>query len=92
MRRYRNFIIIGLVFLFICVLGVGVAAAAEGSRPGDPMFGVKLQIEQLRASLSRDDVLRARLRLEFLETRLNEFEQLSGRHKPRTLCRKSSGR
>ncbi len=76
MRRWRNFIIIALLFLSVCVLTATVVSAAQGSLPGDRVYQIKLTLERLRLGLASDDVARARLHLEFLETRLNELDQV----------------
>ena len=66
MRRHRNFIIIGAVFLSLCVKGISLVAAAQASLPGDRIYAVKLGLERLRLNLAPDDVTRARLYLETL--------------------------
>ncbi len=76
MKRWRNLICIAVVFLSVCTLATAVVSASQSGLPGDRAYPVKLTIERLRVSLAGNDVARARLRLEFLGTRLNELDHV----------------
>ena len=71
MRRTRRFIVIGLSFLFICVLAIAVVSVAQASLPGDSLYQMKLALEQTRHDLSTDQVMHARLEQEYFERRLD---------------------
>jgi hypothetical protein len=56
--------------------GISVGAASNGSLPGDPLYGVKLGVEQAQLATSFDASARARLQLHFADIRLEEAQRL----------------
>jgi Domain of unknown function (DUF5667) len=56
--------------------GVTAAAASAASLPGDPLYGVKLGVEQAQLALSFNAESRARLQLQFADVRLDEAQKL----------------
>ena len=61
------------------VLIAGATSAAAGSVPGDPAFGLKRAIEDVRVALTFDDVARVRLLAEIADERLSELEKVATR-------------
>ena len=61
------------------VLIAGATSAAAGSVPGDPAFGLKRAIEEVRVALTFDDVERVRLLAEIADQRLSELEKVATR-------------
>lgn len=55
----------------------GLVAASAQSLPGDPLYGVKREVERVQLALTLDPAANARLRLELANRRLAEAEQLS---------------
>src|SRR6202165_4673160 len=60
----------------LVVGGVTVAAASGNSLPGDPLYGVKLGIERAQLATTFDSAAKARLELQFADTRLAEAPPL----------------
>ncbi len=56
--------------------GITVAAASGDSLPGDPLYGVKLTVEQTQLATTFDSASRARLQLQFADVRLAEAQRL----------------
>ena len=56
--------------------GITVAAASGDSLPGDPLYGVKLTVEQAQLATTFDSASRARLELQFADVRLAEAQRL----------------
>jgi hypothetical protein len=59
------------------VAGVGAAAASTRALPGDPLYGLKRQVENVQLTLAQGDVGRGRELLEQADTRLGEAEALA---------------
>jgi hypothetical protein len=59
------------------VVGVGAAAASTRALPGDTLYGLKRQVENVQLSLARGDVARGRELLEQADARLGEAEALA---------------
>ena len=59
------------------VAGVGAAAASTRALPGDSLYGLKRQVENVQLALARGDVARGRELLEQAGTRLGEAEALA---------------
>jgi hypothetical protein len=59
------------LLLVVGTLGIGVAAA-QSSLPGQPLYSLKRQSEQIRLQFTSDAERQAELRLEFAGHRLNE--------------------
>jgi hypothetical protein len=62
---------------FVLMAGAGVAAA--GSLPGDPAFGLKRAIEDVRVALSFDDVDKLKALSELTDKRLDELQRVADR-------------
>ncbi|MBS2548034.1 hypothetical protein KGQ19_14285 [Catenulispora sp. NL8] len=58
----------------------GVAWAASSALPGDPLYGVKRSLENMRVSVSGSDLDRGEQYLGQAKTRLEEIQKLLGRH------------
>ena len=64
---------------FVVVGGTaGVAAAAEGSLPGDPLYPIKRGIESAQVSLNTSDAAKGRDLIGQANTRLDEVDGLVG--------------
>jgi hypothetical protein len=61
------------------VLIAGAGSAAAGSLPGEPAFGLKRAIEEVRVALTFDDVERVRVLADIADQRLRELEQVATR-------------
>lgn len=64
---------------FVAATGVaitGIFGGASISLPGDPLYGVKRQIETIQQNLAGSSVDQARAQLGFAAARLNEFRAL----------------
>lgn len=59
------------------VAGVGAAVASTQALPGDALYGLKRQIENVQLTLARGDVGRGRELLEQADARLGEAEALA---------------
>ena len=66
------------VLLVIVISGTGVAYAAQSSLPGDNLYPVKLNTEQLQRVITIDDAAEVDLELKFASTRLDEIEAILG--------------
>jgi hypothetical protein len=66
----------GVLAVALVVGGVTVAAASGNSLPGDPLYGVKLGIERAQLATTFDSAAKARLELQFADTRLAEAQRL----------------
>lgn len=80
----KNVIRLSLSALIVTVLvvvafgGMAVTAyAAQGALPGDALFSVKTGMEQARAALTHNAVERAKLNLQFADSRLDDMIQLA---------------
>jgi Domain of unknown function (DUF5667) len=61
--------------------GVGAAAASTRALPGDPLYGLKRQVEAVQLSLARGDLSQGRELLEQADARLSEAERMAaGEH------------
>ena len=59
------------------VVGVGAAAASTRALPGDTLYGLKRQVENVQLALAQGDVGRGRELLEQADARLGEAESLA---------------
>jgi hypothetical protein len=66
----------GALAVALLVGGVTAAAASSDSLPGDPLYGVKLSVEQAQLATTLDSAARARLQLQFADVRLAEAQRL----------------
>ena len=64
------------VLLVIVISGTGVTYAAQSSLPGDKLYTVKLNTEQLQRVITIDDAAEVDLELKFASTRLDEIEAI----------------
>jgi len=67
------FVAVLMVFLF---LGGTIVTLARNSLPGDPLYSVKRNLEQIALATSIDKSRDAKHRLQFVEARLTEIKQL----------------
>ncbi len=58
--------------------GTGVAYASQNALPAEPLYPVKIAIEDLQLSLSSDEAVDAYLLLQFIQRRVNEMTALVG--------------
>jgi hypothetical protein len=67
-----------LIVLALALGGTGTTAAyaAQSSLPGDPLYGVKLALEDLRLNLTRDPEQEVLLLEDLVETRLQEISAM----------------
>lgn len=75
-RRMARLIVAGAGAATLALGGVTAAAASERSLPGDPLYGVKLGLEQAQLTTTFDPAGRARLQLRFASNRLAEARRL----------------
>lgn len=73
--RLRN--AVATVALAAVVTGAGAAAASTRALPGDVLYGLKRQIENVQLALAGSDFARGRELLEQAEARLGEAEALA---------------
>lgn len=66
----------GAFAVALVVGGLTAAAASDTSLPGDPLYGVKLGVEQAQLAVAFDAAARARLQLRFADVRLEEAQRL----------------
>lgn len=72
----RNFILtIGLLFI-VSIGGYFTITASNRSFPGEPLYPLKLYVENARLWVERDPLVRLELQKEFDQTRLVEFNTL----------------
>lgn len=76
-RRHRH---LGAAAAAIVFVGgtAGVAAAAEGSLPGDPLYPIKRSIESAMVSLNSNDAAKGRDLIAQASTRLDEIDAMLG--------------
>ncbi len=69
---------LGTLAASLAIVGgtAGMAAAAEGSLPGDPLYALKRGGEQVVTAVQRDDAARGRVELRHAATRLDEARAL----------------
>jgi hypothetical protein len=73
--------VVATVAVASVVAGVGAAAASTRALPGDPLYGLKRQIEAGQLALARGDLGNGRELLEQADARLTEAERLTaGEH------------
>ena len=66
----------GATGLALVAGGLTAAAASNSSLPGDPLYGVKLTIEQAQLAATFGTAARAQLQLQFADVRLDEAQRL----------------
>jgi len=78
MKPKLSWVLITALFLMTFgVGGAGIAYAADGSSPGDVLYGIDLKLEALHLELTSSPEERAALALAFAEERLVEIETIS---------------
>ena len=65
-------------------VSAGAVVASTSALPGDPLYGLKRQVEGVELALSMSDLGRGRDLLQQAETRLTEAEQLARSDRPAT--------
>ena len=71
---------IALALVIAAAVGGGTALAAENALPGDPLWSVKVGVdERLAGMLATDDQAQAQWDLAAIQTRLGEAQQLSSK-------------
>jgi hypothetical protein len=78
-QRVVRVALAGVAALVPVAAGFTVAAASNSSVPGDPLYGVKLGVERVELAVAMNPAARARLQLQFADTRLQEAQQLYAR-------------
>jgi ABC-type amino acid transport substrate-binding protein len=78
-RRVVRVALAGAAALVPVAAGFTVAAASNSSIPGDPLYGAKLGVERVELAVTLNPAARARLQLQFADTRLQEAQQLYAR-------------
>lgn len=65
-------------FMLLILGGTGVLTSANGAKPGDALFGVKVNmLERARIVLSFDQASKTSLEVKFIDERLKEFAEWS---------------
>jgi Domain of unknown function (DUF5667) len=77
-RRLAGYAIALLVLVILAAGSAGTIYAADGSLPGEPLYGVKLSVEQAQIDVSPPGKAIA-LQMKFAEKRLKEAEKLAAR-------------
>ena len=80
-RRFSMVTTIIAIVVAISTLGGGTALAAQGSLPGDVLYGVKLGTEKV-GLIFADEVADAELWLKYADTRLSEIGALDEKGRP----------
>jgi hypothetical protein len=76
-RRVRRFARPALAgALATSVAAAGVVVWAGDAKPGDALYGVKRQVEQIEVTLTADEMRRAQARLDLARTRMKEMRAL----------------
>lgn len=57
--------------------GAGTAVASANSLPDSPLYPIKIGMEEVRVSLTRDPVEQAKLQIELAQLRIQEMQQLA---------------
>ena len=76
-RRHRLRAAVAGVTLAAVVAGTGSALAASRALPGDPLYGLKRDIEQAQLALAHGDVGKGKELLEQADARLSETERMA---------------
>jgi hypothetical protein len=78
----RRWAVAIVTFLFLLLAGGGTVFASTNSLPDEPLYPVKLAVEQVRLTLARSRVEKARLHIQFAAKRMKEIKLLAEREKP----------
>lgn len=73
-----------IILAVIGATGVGTVAASNASNPGDVLFGLDKAAEELRVTFSPGEEVKAKIRLEIAEERLEELQTLEKTNQPVT--------
>jgi hypothetical protein len=65
------------IVLALVLAGGGLSAAAAQSQPSDPLYGIKLALEQMQLAASLSDTARADTYFRLADTRLQETAQMA---------------
>ncbi|MCK9875423.1 DUF5667 domain-containing protein [Frankia sp. Ag45/Mut15] len=63
--------------LSVAIAVIGLALSARDALPGEPLYRVKRQVEDIQVSLERDPVARAKTRLDVAGVRMSELRLLT---------------
>ena len=86
-KPVRSSLLPRLSFAFLVVLailflgGYGVVTASARTVPGDPLYPVKISVENTQLRLVRDPIKRLELEENFEEERLSEIEEMTSRER-----------
>jgi hypothetical protein len=75
-RLAFHFVVAMLLMACLVLSSTGLAAASQGSIPGDTLYPVKITLEKTQLVLSLGEEHRAELHLQFAERRLVEIQNL----------------
>jgi hypothetical protein len=73
-----------VVVILVSMLAGGTAYAAQSSLPGDLLYPVKIGTEDVRLLIAGDSAAKAKLNLQFAQTRLEEMSNLAIRNEEKT--------
>ena len=65
-----------LLIFFISSASVGAAFTSQGALPGELLYPVKIVTEKIELAVTKDEIKKTELHLEFAGKRLNEAEQI----------------
>jgi hypothetical protein len=68
-----------VVMAVVLLAGGGVVAAAGGSLPDNPLYQVKLAVEEVRLALTPSDLGKAELNAQFADERVDEIIKMAGK-------------
>jgi hypothetical protein len=68
-----------VVMAVVLLAGGGVVAAAGGSLPDNPLYQVKLAVEEVRLALTPSDLGKAELNARFADERVDEIIKMAGK-------------
>lgn len=71
-----------LILATVGITGVGTVAASNNSNPGDVLFGLDKTVEEVRVTFTPGDEVKAKIRLEIAEERLDELQTLDNTGEP----------
>jgi len=76
-RRLARVAVALAIVLALVLAGGGLSAAAAQSQPSDPLYGVKLALEQVQLAAALNDTARADTYFRLADTRLQETAQMA---------------
>lgn len=77
-RHFMNAQFASVALVLVLFVGIGTSFAAEGALPGDPLYAVKIYVnEQVRGALAVSEASKAQWNVEQVSRRLAEAETLA---------------